>query len=156
MVALALLGMTVVTVVAVGYPLFAGDRRRDTQAQRASDDLLRLKMAVYRDIKDLEFDRGMGKVSDEDYAAMRTDYESEAVRVLEAMDGGGNGRADRKGHKAETVCPRCGRVSGSKARFCSSCGQALWGVCPSCGTPAGEGDRFCAGCGRPMPQPVEG
>lgn len=49
-------------------------------------DLLEAKEAVYRSILDLEFDRKMDKVSEEDYVIMRAQHETEALRILEEMD----------------------------------------------------------------------
>lgn len=48
---------------------------------------------------------------------------------------------------AEGRCPRCGTANGGTARFCSSCGRALWQTCGSCGSDNPVGHRFCAGCG---------
>lgn len=49
-------------------------------------ELVDAKHALYRSILDLEFDRSVGKVSDEDYTFLRRQQEGEALDVLHQMD----------------------------------------------------------------------
>jgi hypothetical protein len=49
-------------------------------------ELVDAKHAVYRSILDLEFDRSVGKVADEDYAILRRQQEGEALGLLLEMD----------------------------------------------------------------------
>ena len=44
------------------------------------------KRAVLRALKDLEFERSVGKISDEDYQALVTKYRTEAKRLLKILD----------------------------------------------------------------------
>ena len=44
------------------------------------------KEQLYASIKELEFDHSLGKISEEDYAALRGDLEAEAVAVLQKLD----------------------------------------------------------------------
>ncbi|WP_437277817.1 hypothetical protein WME90_42375 [Sorangium sp. So ce375] len=44
------------------------------------------KQAVLRALKDLEFERSVGKISDEDYAELVTKYRAEAKRLLRLLD----------------------------------------------------------------------
>jgi hypothetical protein len=56
------------------------------------------KRAVLRALKDLEYERAVGKISDEDYASLAEHYRSEAKRLLRAVDadsGPGRERAER-------------------------------------------------------------
>jgi hypothetical protein len=80
-VALALLGLWVL------QPL----RSRRVPAAGPVDDarwkeLVDAKHAVYRSILDLEFDRSVGKVAEEDYAILRRQQEEEALSLLHEMD----------------------------------------------------------------------
>ncbi len=61
---------------------------------------------------------------------------------------------DRRGQ----VCPRCGALTSSTARFCRACGlafaQPARSVCPKCGSESPPEARFCANCGhdsQPLP-----
>jgi len=47
------------------------------------------KRAVLRALKDLEFERGVGKISEEDYAELSARYRAEARRLIAALDAGG-------------------------------------------------------------------
>lgn len=44
------------------------------------------KLAVLRGIKDLEYERGLGKVSEQDYEQLTQRYRREAKRLLERLD----------------------------------------------------------------------
>jgi hypothetical protein len=44
------------------------------------------KRAVLRALKDLEYERAVGKITDEDYASLAEHYRSEAKRLLRAVD----------------------------------------------------------------------
>jgi hypothetical protein len=64
-------------------------------------------------LREIEFDRETGKLSDADYAALRTQY---TQRAVESMRGGD-----------AVVCPTCGPRPEKNALFCSNCGAALGG-----------------------------
>jgi len=49
-------------------------------------ELVDAKHAVYRSILDLEFDRSVGKVAEEDYGILRHQHEMEALAILHEMD----------------------------------------------------------------------
>lgn len=66
-------------------------------------------------LRELEFDRQTGKISDADYAPLKARYTAEAVAVM---------RAGETGTKA---CPGCGPRPEADAAFCSRCGAALAG-----------------------------
>ena len=101
-------------------------------------------------LKEIEFDRATGKLSDVDYQSMLARYTKEAVEALreaEAAVGvaGGNGHADAErvagsgGAAAEDPIERLiaeTRAANRGRRFCSNCGAALEGS-----------GRFCVECG---------
>jgi hypothetical protein len=117
-------------------------------------------------LKELDFDREMGKLSDDDYASLRLAYTSEALAALrdEAADAGGApatsadagpgdaaealiaARARRR--EGVAVCPRCGPRTEADAYFCSECGGALHAAaCRGCGAGLRPDGRFCDRCG---------
>jgi hypothetical protein len=49
-------------------------------------ELVDAKHAVYRSIIDLEYDRSVGKVAEEDYGILRHQHEVEALALLREMD----------------------------------------------------------------------
>jgi hypothetical protein len=84
-------------------------------------------------LKEIEFDRATGKLSEEDYAELKARYGRAA---LAAMDGESQAavvaqgddpaeamiRAARAGLR---VCPACGPRPEATAQFCSECGRPL-------------------------------
>jgi cytochrome c-type biogenesis protein CcmH/NrfG len=77
------------TVIYLGYPVLRRDR---SYAPDQADDfalayeLRAEKDTLLRTLKDLEFDSASGKLSPEDYDAMRSRYESRAMAVLQELD----------------------------------------------------------------------
>jgi hypothetical protein len=125
-------------------------------------------------LKEIEFDRETGKLSDEDYAFLKSKYTGAALEALraesaeaaarpETAEGGGGGDVEamiaarvRALRSAATsappgapVCPTCGPRPEPDAVFCSTCGQRLQegGACAGCGAALEPGNRFCEQCG---------
>jgi cytochrome c-type biogenesis protein CcmH/NrfG len=75
--------------VYLGYPIVRRDR---TYAPDQTDGLALVqnlraeKDTVLRAIKDLEFDLASGKLSNEDYSAMRTKYTARAMDIMQDLD----------------------------------------------------------------------
>jgi hypothetical protein len=66
-------------------------------------------------LRELEFDRQTGKISDSDYGTLKARYTEEALSVMRAADAG------------TLACPNCGPRPESDAAFCSNCGARLLG-----------------------------
>jgi hypothetical protein len=120
-------------------------------------------------LKEIEFDRETGKLSDEDYAFLKSKYTGAALEALRAEevepamapDGGGDVEAMiaarvRALRSAATsappgapTCPTCGPRPEPGAVFCSTCGQRLQpgGACAGCGAEVLPDSRFCERCG---------
>ena len=89
-------------------------------------------------LREIEFDRATGKLSDADYASLKQSYTARALAELRA----GVMPA------AAPVCPVCGPRPESDARYCSSCATYLSGSCAACGAAVTEpAARYCARCG---------
>jgi hypothetical protein len=128
-------------------------------------------------LKEIEFDRETGKLSDEDYDFLKRKYTGVALEALRAEEGtapaepvgpamaSGGGAGDvevmiaarvRALRSAATsappgapACPTCGPRPEPQAVFCSTCGQRLQpgGACAGCGAEVIPGSRFCERCG---------
>ena len=114
-------------------------------------------------LREIEFDRETGKLSDDDYAALKGSYTRAALEELragEARDATTSGRDSpdspldaaealvRRARAQARGCPSCGPRPEPDARFCSACGRFLAGACTHCGAPATEaGSRSCVSCG---------
>lgn len=119
------------------YPIFTNagaaprtlaPRREATETERAVDAL-----------REAEFDHATGKLSDEDYAALRSAYTAEADQAMRAAPDPDSAESVAPDHLADdpaealvrryrgtvVTCPACGVRPEPAAAFCSSCGRRL-------------------------------
>lgn len=108
-------------------------RPEATRAPSRADELAAEREAVYGVIRDLDEDFETGKLSAEDYAAMRGEQRARAVTLL------GQQRAALQ-EPAQAPAKASAQPSASEttreARFCTACGEALPArarFCPQCG-----------------------
>jgi hypothetical protein len=106
---------------------------------RTRSALEREKMLSLRAIKELEFDRAMGKVSDEDFGEMSARLRARAGRLLRQLEASAGYRerveldlARRLGEKATAAaepsaraCAKCSTTNDADAQFCKACGTKL-------------------------------
>jgi len=105
--------------------------------QRTRVALEREKMLALRSIKELEFDRAMGKLSDSDWREMSGRLRARASRLMRQLDAGSGYRdqierdlAKRLGAAVAApagarACASCQVENDADARFCKSCGGRL-------------------------------
>jgi hypothetical protein len=111
-------------------------------------------------LKEIEFDRETGKLSDSDYELLKAKYIAAAVEALRTESAGDDVeamiaarvrslRSDATSTPSDApTCPSCGPRPERDAVFCSECGRRLLaGACTSCGAPMVPGSRFCDACG---------
>ena len=169
---IALVVGTLIAVGALAYvlaPLFLEDGAREPadRPSRGADARDRRGESgedAVEALREIEFDRATGKLSDEDYAELKADYTRRAVtamRAREADTAGGEPAAVpsasiddeveahiRRHRSAAPSCAQCGPRPEPDAIYCSTCGRYLAGACGRCGAEVTEpGARFCAGCG---------
>jgi hypothetical protein len=145
--AVLLLSMLMATTALVGMaalrairPLVSDhDDRSAVIGQRTRSALEQEKALALRTIKELEFDRAMGKMSDEDFHEMSVRLRARAARLIKQLDAGTSYRtqiekdlskrlgaaADVKAQSATRSCPQCSTANDLDARFCKSCGERL-------------------------------
>lgn len=155
---LALLLGTALSLVVLGYvlaPVVVGVKRSDVprpvprRSERAED----LSIAALREI---EFDRATGKLSDADYASLRERYATQALAAMRsaganapvAIDEDPAEAAIRAFRGTHPTCGTCGIRPETDAIYCSNCGSFLPGRCGGCGTRVtAAGVRYCIDCG---------
>jgi hypothetical protein len=141
--AIILLSVTIFTAAGVGiaaWRTFAPVAAEDEPiggavvGGRTRAALEREKALALRSIKELEFDRAMGKVSDKDFAEMSTRLRTRAARLMRQLDAGTGYReqiekelARRVGEPASAnlVCTGCTTTNEADAHFCKRCGAAF-------------------------------
>jgi hypothetical protein len=147
--AVILLSILMATAALVGYaalralrPLVSPEEDRTVMVgERTRVALEREKLLTLRSIKELEFDRAMGRLSDEDWNEMSGRLRARAARLMRQLDAGSGYReqietdlAKRIGEKAE---PRSAKASTERA-------------CAACATANDQDAKFCKGCGQPL------
>ena len=100
--------LAVASLCFVLYPLFRADAGR---TPRPSAVLKRTHSPSVDALRELEFDRQTGKISDADYEPLKARYTEHALAVMRAGDA--------------PVCERCGPRPEAGAEFCSRCGAPL-------------------------------
>jgi hypothetical protein len=126
------------------------------------DDDMRPQTVALRALKEIEFDRATGKLSDADYDALKAKYTEEALAALRRegslTPGGSPGspgiskpRAAARGQSTKPpACPSDGPRPEPDAVFCSACGRRLGtalAYCSRCGTALEKDARYCDRCG---------
>lgn len=128
-----------------GAPLYDGGDGYDEGAAR--------RRVALTALRDLEYDRAMGKLDERDYGQLKAELSREALRHLEREDEDGDAgppvdRASReleaeiaelrRAIRAGMQCAACDHLNRLGARFCARCGERLGG---GGGGVAGAGTR---------------
>lgn len=120
-------------------------------------------------LKEIEFDRETGKLSDSDYEFLKAKYTGQALEVLRAekaavkvgdveamiaarvktLRSAAVSAPPSASSGAVQTCGTCGPRPEPDAMFCSTCGNrlALAGSCAGCGAALGLDSHFCERCG---------
>ena len=95
------------------YPLFMGGPLTEPRqpGRRLSTNGEASRNPALDALREIEFDRETGKLSDADYNALRSTYTQAAVEMMRAGD--------------LPICPTCGPRPEKDAIFCSNCGALL-------------------------------
>jgi hypothetical protein len=161
-VAAALVG--VLALFLVLRPLFSPPDDRPAPAEPLDPEETPKGVALTA-LKEIEFDRETGKLSDADYELLKRKYTAAALAALRAEEQAAPAPADVEAMIAARVntlrsaatpapagvpaCPSCGPRPEAGAAYCSTCGRRLQaaGACDRCGAPLSPESRFCEGCG---------
>jgi hypothetical protein len=130
--ATAFVGMAALRTV---LPLVSPSREAPAAlGERTRAVLEREKMLALRTLKELEFDRAMGKVSEQDFHEMSAPLRARAARLMRQLDASGDYRARIEADLAtrlatrvaeDHLCAACSTSNDADARFCKSCGAKL-------------------------------
>ena len=107
-------------------------------------------------LREIEFDRATGKLSDVDYAELKARYTEQAIVAMRGETSADAAAAPTddeieaavRAYRAGASCPTCGPRPEPDAAFCSNCGRYLSDRCAGCGAPVDALDaRYCIRCG---------
>jgi NADH pyrophosphatase NudC (nudix superfamily) len=127
----------------VAAPLFEAARRRragETDPERGR--LEHERALAIQALRELEFDREMHKLSEQDWAELKQRLEDRALRAmaaLEKLDQRDSAKAAAEGRRRVARIADAAPAAGAGVRFC-----------PACGKPVAAKVNFCAECGAPL------
>src|SRR5579883_3010829 len=131
------LGLAVVLVVAAAVLFTLFVRKQDLPAPEPVSPTRHLeerKAAIYENLRDLQFEYRVGKLSDADYQQTKLTLQKELAGVLAAIDQLGGAKppapkvakpAPKPQPSSEITCPSCGAHFSSAMKFCGECGKAM-------------------------------
>jgi len=93
------------------------------------------KAAIYENLRDLQFEYRLGKLSDADYQSTKKDLQKELARVLAEVD-----KLKTAAGAPPVPLPAPAKVVIPPTGF----------VCPACGAKFPTALKFCGECGKPM------
>jgi hypothetical protein len=156
-----ILALIVGTVLAVGalafvlYPVFFAPTHPVQFAAVAARQTDR--EAAVAALREIEFDKATGKLSDVDYDDLKTRYTEQAIVAMrvETTAAAASAPSDddieaavRAYREGGAGCVTCGPRPEPDAVYCSNCGRYLRDRCAGCGAPVEALDaRYCLRCG---------
>jgi hypothetical protein len=93
------------------------------------------KAQIYENLRDLQFEFRVGKLSDADYQKTKLDLQRELAKVLAEIDSMGPAVKAKAAAAPATPaakpkpdgkkCPHCGATFAQALKFCGECGKAM-------------------------------
>jgi hypothetical protein len=88
------------------------------------------KAQIYENLRDLQFEFRLGKLSDADYQKTKVDLQLELAKVLAEIDAvpavpAKPARAQAVKAAVSDKCPHCGAKFPQPLKFCGECGKAM-------------------------------
>jgi hypothetical protein len=122
---------------AVLFTLFVREKDLpEPQAPSPFQHLDERKAAIYDNLRDLQFEYRVGKLSDEDYQKTKLELQSELARVMAEID---------------QIRQRLGVATKEKAAPPKAAHKPVESfICPHCRSKFEQALKFCGECGKPM------
>src|ERR1700686_1202843 len=89
------------------------------------------RAAIYENLRDLQFEYRVGKLSDADYQQTKLGLQKELAGVLAEIEKVTSGVKAQPGltpapvSKPSNVCPHCGAKFAKTMKFCGECGKSM-------------------------------
>jgi hypothetical protein len=132
--------LAVAVLLALGSIAFTlivrGQDVPETPAISPTAHLEQRKAQIYENLRDLQFEYRLGKLSDEDYQKTKLDLQRELAKVLAEIDTiqhvepppqakAAAAVAESKPKPDGKTCPHCGAKFPIALKFCGACGKAM-------------------------------
>jgi len=85
------------------------------------------KATIYENLRDLQFEYRVGKLSDQDYQQTKLSLQQELAKVMAEIDRL-TGTAPAPAAAPRKVCPHCGAQFERALKFCGECGKSMTGA----------------------------
>jgi hypothetical protein len=84
------------------------------------------KAAIYENLRDLQFEYRVGKLSEADYQSAKRDLQKELAAVLEEIDRLARAPVHAPPKRVSGfACPACGAAFDKPLKFCGECGKPM-------------------------------
>jgi len=103
----------------------------ETPPESPTAHLEQRKAQIYENLRDLQFEFRVGKLSDADYQKTKLDLQRELAKVLAEIDAVQPVKAKASAPvvaakpKTDKKCPHCGATFAQALKFCGECGKAM-------------------------------
>jgi NifB/MoaA-like Fe-S oxidoreductase len=127
--------IAIAAILTIGVVLFTiGVRAKDLPPEELESPfkhLDELKARIYENLRDLQFEFRVGKLSDEDYKSAKLGLQRELAGVMAEVDKLKTAlgvtiapkKAAAKTVKKTNTCPHCSAVFDKAMKFCGECGK---------------------------------
>jgi hypothetical protein len=102
------------------------------------------KAAIYENLRDLQFEYRLGKLSDNDYQLTKKDLQKELAAVMAEVD---RVKLQLQGGRTQTVAAAAAPAPKAKAKAAPEPDSL---TCPHCNAHFEQELKFCGECGKPM------
>lgn len=102
------------------------------------------KAAIYENLRDLQFEYRVGKLSDNDYQLTKKDLQKELATVMAEVD---RVKLQLQGGRAQTAAAVAAPAPKAKAKAAPEPDSL---TCPHCNARFEQELKFCGECGKPM------
>src|SRR5579885_2068638 len=114
------------TAGAIAYTLFVRERDLPPPVARTGyEHLEERREQIYENLRDLQFEYRVGKLSDADYQHTKQTLQAELASVLAEIDRIKAQAAAPPPPPSNTQCPHCGAKFARAMKFCGECGKAM-------------------------------
>lgn len=91
------------------------------------------KAAIYENLRDLQFEYRLDKLSDQDYQATKLELQKDLAQVMSETDRiksglTGQPTAPPVSKPKPNACPSCGATFDKPLKFCGECGKPMGGA----------------------------
>ncbi|HZT36724.1 MAG TPA: hypothetical protein VFA28_02415 [Bryobacteraceae bacterium] len=116
------------TAGAIAYTLFVRERDLPPPVARTGyEHLEERREQIYENLRDLQFEYRVGKLSDADYQHTKQTLQAELASVLAEIDRikAQAAAPAPPAPPSNTQCPHCGAKFARAMKFCGECGKAM-------------------------------